>query len=682
LSPWRCTLEQYADSALFRLLRDQYGEADADLRPRLPHYAWALDAWRGKFRHEEKYYNGISYDWFTINNALSLSPANPDDIPDIYIRLIFNTVETYLSRMDRFYFSQPRPFSLTPPNTVWAPQPPTPQQEAQKRASLDGATKFLWTDYERHQIGERLLRCTQDALLMGTGFAYVMEAQSPDPYPHALIKRLPPWDVLTDPLAELASEWRYAIVRQWFTVADAVKQWPKSKDAIEGAKQRGRSYGAPYAIQYSSTSGAYPRAEVQVLTFMGWYDKDALLSTQLVSESDLQDAGNPRLYKIKVLANYDGLIGEILEIVPLDGRTGGIPIIPLTFLKDSTEKSVRGYGFGQIAKDDTEELNALTEAMFLNLQYLLDPPGVYNAGMADQATRMLSGSMKPGQKTPVNLLPGQSITDVYQDREVRPLLEQIQAIRADVRQESNRKTSTTDMQLGLSPRTNTDTLGEVNLLKDESSEMFRYRLQRFDGPLKDILTKWAMFSALAVQAYETQTGNHLWARGDDGNLFPVDMSWCDEPWEMDIHAGTTYLDAAQQVGQVMNIVSTASQLDPQWANANLDRKKLFDFMLSPTGISPGKFELAPQEAQQMAQQAQMAQAQQQQVELAKQRRVSISLTGQLPPQVAVPLAEGGTPPPEAGGQPPPEMAGPINPVDMSQMQAPPDAGGQPPFGGV
>jgi hypothetical protein len=222
----------------------------------------------------------------------------------------------------------------------------------------------------------------------------------------------------------------------------------------------------------------------------------------------------------------------------------------------------------------------------------------------------------------------------------------------------------------------------VNLLKDESSEMFRYRLQRFDGPLKDILTKWAMFSALAVQAYETQTGNHLWARGDDGNLFPVDMSWCDEPWEMDIHAGTTYLDAAQQVGQVMNIVSTASQLDPQWANANLDRKKLFDFMLSPTGISPGKFELAPQEAQQMAQQAQMAQAQQQQVELAKQRRVSISLTGQLPPQVAVPLAEGGTPPPEAGGQPPPEMAGPINPVDMSQMQAPPDAGGQPPFGGV
>ena len=634
-------MDEFGDSALFRLLRNQYGESDADLRLRLPHYAWALDAWRGKFRHEEDYYTNINYDWFTMNNALSICAVDPNDIPDIFIRQIFTTVETYLSRMDRFYFSQPRPFSLTPPNTVWAEQPPDPAQEVLKRAALDGATKFLWMDYERHQIGERLLRCTQDALLMGTGFAYVLEAQKRDPYPHALVKRLPPWDVLTDPLAELASEWRYIIVRQWLTVSEAVKQWPDSKDAIEGAKHQGRSYGTAWGNQYSSTTGSYPRAEVQVLTFIGWYDKEALLSTRMIAETDLQDAGTPQLYKIKVLANSDELLPEILEIVPLDGRTGGIPIIPLAFLKDGTEKSVRGYGFGQINKDDTEELNALTEAMFLNLQYLLDPPGIYSAGMADQATRLLSGSLRPGQKRPVNLLPGQSIADVYQDREVRPLLEQLQTIRADVRQEASRKSSTTDMQLGLSPRTNTDTLGEVNLLKDESSEMFRYRLQRFDGPMKDVLTKWAMFSALAVQAYELETRQHLWARGDDGKLFQVNMAWCDEPWEMEVHAGTTYLDAAQQTRQVMAVISQTVQLDPQWANANLDRKKLFDFMLSPTGVDPGKFELDAQTAQQMAQQAQQAQQEQRQMAMAKQHKVSVSIKGEeLPPQVAIPLAVG------------------------------------------
>ena len=213
------------------------------------------------------------------------------------------------------------------------------------------------------------------------------------------------------------------------------------------------------------------------------------------------------------------------------------------------------------------------------------------------------------------------------------------------------------MQLGLSPRTNTDTLGEVNLLKDESSEMFRYRLQRFDGPMKDVLTKWAMFSALAVQAYELETRQHLWARGDDGKLFQVNMAWCDEPWEMEVHAGTTYLDAAQQTRQVMAVVSQTVQLDPQWANANLDRKKLFDFMLSPTGVDPGKFELDAQTAQQMAQQAQQAQQEQRQMAMAKQHKVSVSIKGEeLPPQVAIPLAVGniGEPteqPPQGGVAP-------------------------------
>ncbi len=646
-----------ADSALFRLLKDQYGEADANLRPRLPHYAWALDAWRGKFRHEENYYQGITYDWFSMHQALGLHLANPDDIPDIYIRQIFMTVESYLSRMDRFYFSQPKPFSLAPPETIWAEIPPDPAAEAQKRLALEGATKFLWNDYARHQASERLLRFVQDALLMGTGFAYIMEAQQPDPYPHALIRRLAPWDVLEDPLAEFAREWRYVIVRQWLTLAAAVKQWPNSKDAIEAAKQQGRSQASQYASQYSSTTDSYPRSEVQVLTFMGWYDKELLLSSRMMDEQDLQDSGNPQLYRIKMLANGDALLPEILEIIPIDSRVDGIPVVPASFLRDGTEKGIRGYGFGQIGKDDTEELNALTEAMFLNLQYLLDPPGIYNSNMADQAVRLLSGSLQPGQKIPVNLLPGQSIADVYQDRQTRPLIEQLQSIRAEVRQENTRKTASTDMEMGLSPNTNTDTLGEVNLLKSESSEMFRYRLQRFDGPMKDIYTKWTQFSALAVRAYEMETGKHLWARNDDGSVFQVDMSWCDEPWEVDVHAGTTYLDSTQQVHQVMAVVGQAMQFDPQWASQNLDRKKLFDFMLSPTGVSPDKFIVPPQEAQQKAQEAQAAQRDAQQMELAKQHKVSVSIKGeQLPPQVAIPLAAGDiglpTDQPPQGGEPP------------------------------
>lgn len=595
---------------LLKLCKDQYEEADANVSPRLSSYAWAIDAWRGKFRYETDYYSGVDYSWFGMARAFDKATSGSvDGIPDVYVRTAFQTVETIAARFDKFFISNNKPFQVTTPKALWGVMPPDPALSGKRADCLSAFTDHAAYDYHYHKNSERMMQAVKNLLTTGTGFVMNLEGESPDPYPHAILMPLNSWDVLEDPLTPFPEDWRYCIIRQWVSVEGAVKKYKDCEKEIREATtytdRGGRTTG--------SSSGAQ-RKEILLLHYIGWYDLSSLKDRKQDEERASQDGGKPALCRLTFAATTSGPSDVLLKAYEMDPRVKSIPIEPLTVLRDPCEQSCRGIGMPIVVKDDQEVMNALTESLILNLEFLSNPGGFYNAGMQDVADQALAGEIRPREWRPVQLMPGQNINDVLQERQVRPLLDQISGLRGEFRMEPGRKTGVGGSAEGTIESNTTGTATQDQNLRQESNEMFRYRGQRLDPSLKRIYRNHVLYTAMAIKGYEAQTaaespdgqGAKLWYRTPEGTYEPLDTSFFDEPWEVELHSGTSALDGVEQASVLGAVMTQAAGIPG--VGDQYDGIKVVDFTLAVNGIDPAQFKKSPEKLQQEMQAAEEAKA--------------------------------------------------------------------------
>lgn len=650
------------DDGLLKLLRQQYREAEAALKPLYPIYANAIDSWRGQPRYDQSYYSRVGRPWFTPwrkeDPFSTLDPAQ-QDIPDIYVREVHKAEEVILSRVDKYFLAPKKPFAIKPPKVLWAKRPPTPEEEAAKALAFDGATAFFAADWEMSGHADRMRPAFRDALLLGTGF--VLEREAPaDPHPHAVPERLLPWDCLDDPLNDGPDSWRFFAYRQYMGENDAVSKFPGWEKEIREAAIPGRD-----GMQDSDTE----RREVLILHYWGWYDPKTLESLYNGPDDvEMQSSGKPRLMRLWVLANNEGPTDVVLQKADLQKDFGldRIPITPLTFLKDPLTTSCRGEGIFVIARDDEVLVNALTEALLLNLEFSANPGGFYAASFKEQAERATGGVIRPNEWRAVNTMPGQKVSDVIEERRVRPLIEQIMGIRTEIRQEASRKHAVQDFAVGMSTPTNTDTLGEVEKLQNESNDKFRFIAKNFDMSVKRIFRLHVVVTAKAIRSYQVAAGEEenasVWFRASGQGWIQVDPSLFDEPWEIELFAGSTALDNRAKIN---DIIFAVGQLGP--LGVQFDPDKVWSAVGPLLELDPES--LVKDDARlQMEQEMARLQGENEQL------KMQMAQAEQAAAMAADPMAAAGGMPPEAAGMPPeaamaaPGMEVPPGAADLALLQ--------------
>ena len=589
-----------SDSKLYQLALQQYREGNGMLSLRLARWKYALDCWRGFYR-EEGFYDGLSYESFY--GAAGLFPDDDvlyDQDLRYYVLELFKHTETFLTRLDRAFTANPRPFALAPPKIAVGAMPPG--DYAQRRAALDGVTAWLCHDYRTHGFAEQQIMALRDALLCEIGYTLSRRSQDVTVYPRAEIERLPPWDVIPDPLARTVKAGRYVIVRHPFSLGAAIEMWPDAKSDLRAHAEflaNTVSVGEPGDVQQTSEG----RREIRVLHFFGWYDPEALQGA--MPDDELQDlGGKKRLMELWFLANKEGEPSNVLlDAYPLPFGFEEIPIQEYVIIRDPEERGPFGRSFASLVMDGNEALNVLFNRSIQAFEYATLQGGFFDIGFAGALQPALTTTPRPGEWKGIPLAAGdfaKALMPLKYPDHSRSYLEMLDQIR----RETSRYSAINDSNVGLSAPTQTNTLGEVTLLQNESNETFRFRAQRLDWAFRRSYELHARVSADVLRSWYTENpGQGVFFYDPESSMYiPLDPSLFDEPWEIELQAGSTMVDGPRRAQVMIQMAGQAAQ-----AGLPVQTDRVFRKALTLMGEDAETVLGTPQEVQAQMAQAQMAQ---------------------------------------------------------------------------
>ena len=576
------------DSKLLQLLKQQYSEADSALQPRLARWKYALDCWRGVSRDGD-YYENLGYSAF-YNTAPDKEPEWPygDDTKLRFrLRELFKHVETFLTRLDRAFSSNPRPFSLALPNvSVGMPLPP--EQVQSRKQMLAGVTQCLCYDYRNSNISTQQVSAMRDCLIMDIGYTLSKRAEK-GKYPRAEMERLFPWDVLPDPLKPSLEKARYCIVRHHFGVSEATERWPESRDAIKSRGTRDRD----------DNGTSEKRKEIDVLHYYGWYDPKALESA--LPDDELQDLGTEKaLMEIWALGSENGgPSDEILELYKLPFGMQEIPIQSYGILRDPEERGPYCLSLGTILLDGDEAMDLLFNRMLESFEFSVLQGGFFDSAYTGTLQPALLKTPRPGEWKGISMAGGE-LTKALMPFKYPDVSAAYQQMLGSVRVEDSRVTSVQDQQIGLSAPTQTNTLGEVTLLQNESNEVFRFRAQQLDGSYRRAYRMHVQVFADSLRSWMMENpANILNFLDPETSLYvKIDPSAFDEPWEVELTSGSTLVDGAQRAMQLEATATRFAQAGLPVQGDKVARRILSlrqedpDLVLGPPGQAEAQAKMA------------------------------------------------------------------------------------------
>lgn len=591
-----------SDSKLLQLAKQQFQEASFALSLRLPRWKYALDGWNALYR-EEGYYKekGCNYEaFYTATHSSPDDNALYDDEMRFYVLELFKHVETFLTRLDRAFSSNPRPFALKPQSVVVGQGPVPPQVLQTRRKVLDGVTRWLCYDYVNQSIAEQQVMAMRDCLLLGTGYTQSQRDHNEDPYPRADMGRVPPWDQMPDPLAFPVQKGRYFIQKMHFSEGAACARWPDSATRI-------RAFSSAVAADQSGVGEGAPsgqgRKEILVLHYWAWLDPAALKGA--LDDEDLQDIGTSKsLIELFYLADQNGQPSdELLDAYPLPFHLREIPVQDYVIIRNPLERGPYGRMFAGLIMDGNEALNILFNRAIQSFEFSVLQGGFYDSKFGSLGEG-LRDSPRPGEWRALPMS-GTDIRQALLPMKYPDYQQQYQAMMDRIGREDSRYTAINDSNVGLSAPTKTNTLGEVSLLQNESNETFRFRAQRLDTSFRRAYRIHAQVAADVLKSwYRENPGQFvMYLDPESDQYIPLDPSVFDEPWEIDLQSGSTLVDGGARAQELLQMAGIFAQMGEPVQTDRVARRVMTLRQEDPDVVLGTPQEVAAQKQQQQLAQA-------------------------------------------------------------------------------
>ncbi len=592
-----------ASPTLYQLIRQCFQEADDDLQRRKAKWARLYRNWRGVYsQDEDQAKTGVAgtlkETWTEFSTDEGLEVATPSPY-SVFIRQTFVDVETVLSYLEEAYTAPPKPFEVSPPR-IWARRPDRGSmiRLAQEMRGIDA---YLTQDYRDNGSLRAHLEAFRDALIFGTGFCLHREAE-PVPYPRAIIERLRPWRCLCDPFSDTIRQAKYWGYRHFMTVAEAIERWPADEEAIRKTASSHKE-GAEELEPSVSTD----RQEVPVVEL--WIRADLRTVENLLDAEEALAAGPDRQWwRLYILAREAEPTETILEITRQPYRHAEIPVQEFSILRSPVEQGPYGIGIADLDEENQALTNSFWNNLLVQFGYATLQGGLVDATADPRVLEALQNGIAPGQWTVVpsgtrplkeSFFPLSQLYSNYTPAHAQ-MLELL-------RRENSRLTAVNDANAsGLTVETQSRTASEASLLQQLGVRRIRMAANHLDVQVRRSLRLYATTAADALQGATPAeaAGNPeaaiLWWVDENGQAFPIRPESFDEPWEIRILAGATWISEQGQATELLQLAGMAKQAGELQTMRAAIRKVAYIKNINPDLVT------TPQE--QMAQLAAMAAA--------------------------------------------------------------------------
>jgi hypothetical protein len=565
-------IKDLKNTDLFKRITEQYKASDAKLQAKLPEWGYILDCWRGQWR-DENYYDSFprGTDTNYLGSLERLKKANQSF--EIYVREIFRVAEAFLAKIDMAYLSGTKPFSLDPPAVM--KQPPQ-DMEAYKR-NLGVSESWFSYEFRRQSASEVMVQVMRDACLLDYGIAG-FKADFKGDYPVALFQRFLPWETFVDAFAPAMWRATYAGWRNTVPYFDALRAWPGMKDEqkIKGFvdKEDGKN-------------------EIRTLHWVGIYGDEAkdvgLLSNRVIDIIFLcDDNGAPS--------------GYILDAWDNPWQT--IPLQEFKMTVDPEEEGMNGVSMASTIEDTQYGMNRLTNMMLQKFEYSTMQGGFFDSQYAGEFPNGLK-MPHPGEYLPFPAS-GQDIRNVLFPLQYQEMSPQHMQMINWLRTDEGRTTSIQDNNYGLSVPTDTGTLGESNALKAEANEGLKAKLKRLDPSFERLYKLWVLQTADLMNRWQKAGKYQTIFVNYEGEYLPLDPSFFDEEFEVNINSGARFIDGPQRAMKNLLYLKEFKAMGLPVKDVSLAREIIRADGLDPDLVVPTDKELAEQQAAQQQQMAAMA----------------------------------------------------------------------------
>ncbi len=622
---------------LLALLKQQYAEGEADLQRRVDKLERSYRAWRGlySYQDEQSERTGVrtTKSRFWDEDDYSIEPEKTEGSADIYERETFRQCETLVGVMDEAYTRPSKPFEIVLPEIFYG----MPDYNQMKRRRMDLKHITAWVQDAYRQGGKAADReALRHMVVFGTGITYSRPSASWKAYPRGEKRCIPRWRFRVDPRpdgGEIENA-RFAMVEYTYTLGEALTLWPE--DAEDLKSTAGKSSSSELDTQKPED---LLRKEVVVQEIFGRYDFGAIEEAYDDAQRDGQDAGTPKMYRMVMLGLDNGL-SEVMLGKPADlpKTLPGMPFSAYRMVRSVIEKGIDGIGAPELMEEDQVALNALTNDLDTASGLVSQQGGIYDAILDNGLEVPLSAGFERGEWKPVNVGPLMprikehifSVAELYNAQALAVIANQ-----HSVRQMAVQRTlGVTDQMSGISAKTESNTLGEADMLMAQSNRRVSLYASSVDD---DYRRSQLIFCLACAEALKGDEDRAIEEEREPKTIYYYDQATetpgiirsesFDESWEIHLKAGATVISDKAKLQQLGNLMALGAKLQlPDEARQLLRRMTVIagedpdDLVrLQPKGMAPPMQGPSPQDPAvvpiqvspetQMAQMAQAAMAQ-------------------------------------------------------------------------